>query len=256
MKALYFSKPLEFRLETPAEALAQGESFAGEFHATNRGDAPLPELDFVVALAYAEFKDVKARPAKAFEIRDTRTLAEGRSLAPGESFRGNWEFALAKDCPITSKSGALFLLYGNRIGEPGGFGMLDLNVNLSPVLETFIATIENQFQFEASGRRHTEGFTLVTFKAPENYPTLEKLDVLIRLREQEGIDLIYRAKVKAMDRAKGGLKSRDATVERNIPPDQAFLGSSKLPNRALFKTSFEEALGEIFPLALQQRSPP
>jgi hypothetical protein len=37
----------------------------------------------------------------------------------------------------------------------------------------------------------------------------------------------------------------------SIPPDQAFLGG-KLPNRGLFRTSFEEALGEIFPLAKLQ----
>jgi hypothetical protein len=253
MKALYFSKPLEFRLETPAEALAQGETFAGEFQATNRGDSALPGLDFAVALAYAEFRDVKARPGKAFEMQGRRTLAEGQTLAPGESFHGRWEFTLPKDCPITSKSGALFLLYGNRIGEPGGFGMLDLNVNLAPVLETFIATIENQFQFEASGRRAAEGYTLVSFKAPENYPTLEKLELLIRFRDDVGIELIYRAKVKAMDRGKGGLKSRSVSLERSVPPGEAFLGG-KLPNRALFRTSFEEALGEIFPLALQQRA--
>jgi hypothetical protein len=254
MKALYFSKPLEFRLETPAEALAQGETFAGEFHATNRGDAPLTALDFGVALAYAEFKDVKSRPATAFDIQDRRALAEGKSLKPGEGFRGNWEFTLPKDCPITSKSGALFLLYGNRIGEAGGFGMLDLNVNLAPVLETFIATIENQFQFEAAGRRHAEGYTLVSFKAPESYPTLEKLELLIRFRDEAGIELVYRAKVKAVDRgAKSGLKTRNVSLERTVPPDQAFLGG-KLPNRGLFRTSFEEALGEIFPLALQKRN--
>jgi hypothetical protein len=252
MKALYFAKPLEFRLETPAETLTQGESFAGEFVATNRGDAAQSDLDFSVALAYAEFKDVKDRPGSAFEVRDRRAIAEKKSLAPGESLRGNWEFTLPWDCPITSKSGALFLLYGTRLGEPGGFGMLDLRVNLAPVLETFIATVENQFQFEASSRRFTEGFTEVRLKPPESYPTLEKLELLLRYREGEGIDLVYKAKVKGMDReTRAGLKTRNVTVERKLPPDQAFVGG-KLPNRSLFRTAFEEALGEIVPMGMKK----
>ena len=253
MKALYFAKPLEFRLETPAETLVQGDTFSGQFQATNRGDAPVNGLDPVVALAYAEFAQVKRNPTGAFRVRERRDLGAGLTLKPGGTFQAGWEFALPSDCPVTSRSGALFLLYGNRLGEAGGFGMLDLKVSLAPVLETFISTVENLFSFEAAGRKYSDGYTEVRFKPPESFPSLEKLDLLMRYREPEGMELVYQATVKTFAReGKTGVKNRQVTIERTLTPDQALPGG-KLPNRNLFRQSIEETLGEILPLFLQKR---
>jgi len=252
MKALYFAKPLEYRLETPAEALTQGERFSGEFHATNRGDLPSDARSFSVALAYADFRAVRDKPARAFDIRDRCELGSGISLQPGETFRGEWSFALPTDCPITSKTGALFLLYGSTPDEPGRFGMLDLNVALAPVLETFISTVENLFSFQATGRKHHDGYTEVRFKVPATYPSLEKLQILMRYREPEGMQLVYQAKVKGFDReGKSGLQSRPLNVERVLPPEQAFTGA-RLPNRNLFREAFQEALGTFVPLGMRR----
>jgi hypothetical protein len=249
MKALYFAKPLEFRLDTPAESLLQGETFTGDFHAVNRGDAAIGALDLSVALAYAEFKQVKGDPAGAFALHERRELGSGVTLEPGAAFHAPWRFTLPLDCPITSKSGALFLLYGS----PGAFGMLDLKVSLAPVLETFIATIENLFSFEATGRKYSQGFTEVRLKPPRSYPSLEKFQILMRYREPQGMELVYQARVKGFDReGKAGLKSRHLSLERTLPPEQALPGG-KLPNRALFRQTFAETLAEIVPTFLQKR---
>ncbi|MCZ6554288.1 MAG: hypothetical protein O7A67_10870 [SAR324 cluster bacterium] len=249
MKALHFAKPLEFRLETPAETLTQGESFSGTFQATNRGAEALDRLDLQVTLAYAEFKALKESPESAFAVQEHLELAADATLEPGGEFAAPWSLALASDCPITSKTGGLFLLYGEGWERPGRFGKLDLRVTLAPVVEAYLATLENVFSFVADSCRFDGAFTEVRLKPPSRYATLERLQLLIRYRE-EGMELVYQAKVKGFGRGRSGLTSKNVTLEQKLAPDQVLMGGNR-PNRAFFKTSIESTLGELVPPILQ-----
>ena len=246
MKALFFANPVEFRLETGAETLVQGDTIAGSFTAVNRGNGALNDQHLSVGLAYAVFKEIKDTPAGAFEIIDTANLAASASLNPDNEFTAPWRFDLADECPVTTKAGSLFLLYGGRFDAPGGFGMLDLRVNLSPVLATLIATIENHFSFKAGSPKTIGGFTEIPFTPPASYARLERFNVLMRI-SGDGMALKYKAKVKVFVRGSAkGVKLTSVDLERAYPLHKVLIGG-KHPNRAFFKSEVQSVLTEIVP---------
>ena len=250
MKALHFAKPLEFRLETPAEELVQGEAFNGTLAVTNRGGEPARELALDIALAYGQFRSVKAGGAAAFDSVTRHRLVDALELAAGATQSAPWAFTLAVDCPITTRDGALFLLYGGNLDAPEGWGRIDLHVRLHPVLETLITTIENQFHFEATLRKNVGGMVEIKFKPPQSYPKLQEL--LVRMRQHEGeLALLFRFKLKSL--ARGGPKGVDSywtNLPRSLPASAYLIGNIH-PNRSALRdvvaSALREALPTVFP---------
>ena len=145
MKGLFFSKPLEFRLETPAEQLAQGDEIAGSLSVVNRGGGEtLTGLQ--VGLAHALLKDIKSGADHPFNEMAREVLAPPTPLKPGEERKADWKFSLPGDCPITSKEGTLFLLYGGDLNQPGQWTKLDLQVAPCMEIQGLITTLENRMK--------------------------------------------------------------------------------------------------------------
>lgn len=250
MRALHFAKPLEYRLETPADQLVQGDTFAGELIVANRGEAALSNGVLDIALAYGRIKHLKAGEQDAFETVTRHRLAEGLAIAPGDAHQAAWEFSLARDCPISTKEGTLFLLYGGDLDQPQGWGRIDLQVLLHPVLETLVGTIETQFHFEARGRKNLADAVEVRFKPPASYPTMKDLYARVALRE-DALDVTFRAGLKAL--ARGGAKGVRTRVEqtrRTLAPGEYLIGNAH-PDRAAMKALIGEALRELLPSLAQ-----
>ncbi len=247
MKGLFFAKPIEYRLETPAEQLVQGDFIRGSMVAANRGAGEEKKLRMEVGLAYGDFRKIKDNEPGALVLIERKSLGKQFSLKPGEDQTSQWELLLSPDCPVTSKEGSLFLLYGGNVEDSAARSKIDLQVQLSPVLETLVASIENHFAFAAKSRSHADGFTEVKFKPPSSYPTLDEMIVLMRVREKEGMDLEFHCRVKTFDRAAGrGLKSRMVKLKHNLPRAE-YLNYNAQPNRELFRTVIEKVLAKATP---------
>lgn len=246
MKALHFAKPLEFRLETEAEELTQGQTFAGTLSATNRGAEKLSALDICVELAYGEYKTLKAEGLAALTTVERVPLAESLELAPNDDHSADWSFTLASDCPITTPSGGLFLLYGEKPEDADSRGRIDLQVRLDPVLETLITTIENQFHFESATRKNVDDTVEVRFKPPESYATLRELYVRMQLTPDE-LELNFRFRIKALSRGpEKGLQTRTENIFSSLTTSEFLIGN-KHPNRAALKEAVSSALREALP---------
>ncbi len=246
MRALHFAKPLEYRLETPAEQLTQGDAFAGQLFVTNRGGEALRDGMLEIALAYGRIRHVKAGQQDAFEIITRHRLAAALTIAPDDAHQAAWEFTLARDCPISTKEGTLFLLYGGDLAQPQGWGRIDLQVVLHPVLETLVGTIETQFQFEARGRKNVADAVEVRFNPPASYPTMKEFHARLALRGDD-LDVTFRATLKAL--ARGGAKgvsTRSEQIQRSLPPGEYLIGNAH-PDRAAMKALIGEALRELLP---------
>ncbi len=253
MKGLFFAKPIEYRVETPADQLFQGEALQGTMAIANRGAGPEQDLRMVVGLAYGDFKKIKENEPGGLELLDEHCLEEGLHLEPGGEHRAEWDFALRSDCPITSKEGSLFLLYGRDLAEETARSKIDLQVQLSPVLEAMVSSIENHFAFAAKSRAFANGFTEVRFKPPASYPTLEEMTVLMRLREEEGMELRFRCRTKKLDRSGGkGMKSHVAEISHTYPRDQYMIHNTQ-PNRPLFRDIVESVLNETTPGKVEKK---
>jgi sporulation-control protein spo0M len=253
MKGLFFARPIEYRVETPVDVLVQGDALQGTMIMANRGASREDGLRMVVGLAYGDFKKIKDGEPGGLELTEQAELGKGIALEPGAEHKAEWEFALASDCPITSKEGSLFLLYGGELDKETGRSKIDLQVRLSPVLESLVSGIENHFAFAAKSRTHAMGFTEVRFKPPASYPTLEEMAVLMRLREKEGMELLFRCRAKKFDRSAGkGVKIHTIEIERSYPREEYLIHNSQ-PNRPLFKTIVESVLAEATPGKVEKK---
>jgi hypothetical protein len=250
MRALHFAKPLEYRLETAADQLTQGDTFAGKLMVTNRGEAPLADGVLDIALAYGRIRNLKAGEQDAFETVTRHRLAEGLTVAPGDAHEAGWEFTLARDCPISTKEGTLFLLYGGNLDQPQGWGRIDLQVVLHPVLETLVGTIETQFHFEARGRKNVADAVEVRFKPPASYPTMKDFYARVALRG-DTLEVTFRAALKSLARGGAkGVRTRAEQTQRSLAPGAYLIGNAH-PDRIAMKALIGEALRELLPTLAQ-----
>lgn len=246
MKGLHFARPFEYRLETAQENILQGQAIEGTLAVVNRDTAGQGPLDLEIALVYGEFKEIKEKGAQAFSFIERVTLAKDLRIGPGQTHQASWRFKLALDCPVTSRQGSLFLLYGSDLSTPGGWGRIDLPVDLAPPLQVLVGLVENSFAFIEKGRRHTEGFTELKLKPPASYAALEELLLSVRLNA-EGLALRFRGKVKGLSRGTvGGVRWRWVDHERVLPLEQVLVKEGQ-PDRQLLRSAFEEAIKEITP---------
>lgn len=247
MKGLFFAKPIEYRLETTADQLVQGEMIQGRMAAVNRGASEEKKLRLEVALAYGDFKKIKDNEPDALVLIERKSLGKQFSLKPGDDSSAEWELQLPPDCPITSKEGSLFLLYGGNVEDSAARSKIDLQVRLAPVLETLVSSIENHFAFAAKSRAHENGFTEVKFKPPSSYPTLDELRLLMRLDAKEAMELEFHCRTRGFDRSAGkGLTSKVVKIEHKYSRKEYLLHNSQ-PNRELFKTAMESVLAKATP---------
>ena len=244
MRALYFAKPFEYRLEVPGEDFMQGRGLSGNLCVTNRDSSPHKKLTLEIGLAYGDFKEIKEFGNKALQILERARLAEGFSLKPGEEKKADWELPLGNDAPTLSKEGGPFLVYGADLNLVEARGQIDLPVELSPPTSAFITTLENHFAFEARSRKCVGGVVEVHLKPPASYPALEELTVLMRINEKT-VQLELRSKSKGLKAGHpGALATRKTSVKTSVPLEKFGFGSL-LPNRALFRELVDTLLPQI-----------
>ena len=253
MKGLFFAKPIEFRVETPADLLMQGDAFGGSMVMANRGAEAQKKLRMEIGLAYGDFRKIKENEEDGLTLIDQRIFGKRITLEPGQERKQDWEFTLGVDCPISSKEGTLFLLYGHDLSEGSARSKIDLRVQLSPVLETLVSSIENHFAFTAKSRAHEDGFTEVKFKPPASYPTLEEMAVLMRLHSENGLELCFRCRVKKFDRSSSkGVTTKTVEIKQAYPREKYLIYNTR-PNRSLFKTIVEEVLATATPGKVEKK---
>ena len=183
----------------------------------------------------------------ALVLIERKSVGKQFSLKPGDNNSAEWEMQIPTDCPISSKEGSLFLLYGGNLDDKAARSKIDLQVRLAPVLETLISSIENHFAFAAKSRTHDNGFTEVKFKPPSSYPTLDELILLMRLDAKEAMELEFQCRSRSFDRRAGkGLKTKVVKITQKYTRKEYLLHNSQ-PNRELFKTAMETVLAKATP---------
>lgn len=246
MKGMHFAKPLEYRVEVPAEEFTQGQAVEGTVSVTNRDAAARDDVRIELGLGFAAYKAMKAEGAAAFDVLERQVAAEGVRLEPGETHSTAFSFKLAHDCPVRSKEASPFLLYGEALEEDGRRGQIDLSVRLAPPLEAFIAAMENHFAFEARGYKRADGYTEVRMKPPDKMPTLQEVLVWLRLDGDEA-EVQLRVRRKTLKRGEGGgVETRSSEATRTVPRGE-FVTDTGMPNRPLYRELIRGMLDELVP---------
>lgn len=199
MRATLFKEGLEFKLEITGERWIQGQNVEGELSIKNLGNNPAQLKNLSIRLAWGDFKKVKSRDAKAFQILDTHALGSAVELKPKDEKSWKWSFTLPHDCQITEKSGSLYILYGDE-ENPVYSGDLQLTIGPKELYLEIIKLMENFMRFKLKDLSSKKGLVQAKFQPPQSkeFAALDGLQIGLGLENQE-LNLSYEFKVKKIN---------------------------------------------------------
>ena len=124
MKGTFFSKPLEWNIETNGESWQQGDTLTGTLKVKNHGTDKIILDDMGVALAYADIKKIHSRADGALKSEITKTFK--CEIKPGETTEISFAFPIGSNSPVTDKKSSYYLAFGKNFSESN----LQVNVEL------------------------------------------------------------------------------------------------------------------------------
>ncbi|MBF0279616.1 MAG: hypothetical protein HQM13_17590 [SAR324 cluster bacterium] len=243
MKGFYFQRPFEYHLVAEGEEWEQGGRICGTIRVKNTESEKVDSNSLQIGLAYGNFKKIKDREDDAWKEIQTEVLAESLNFAPEEEREFEWGFFLASDCPITDKSGSLFLLYGD--GDLYSQGRIDVRMNLMPILQSFLQTFETQFRFQKKYEKSNLEFTEVKLVPPDSkdFPTLDHVLCYLRIHEEK-MEIRYSFKMKSLgvkgDKSSLKVARKKREYQQQFTQEQYAQGG--FPNRDFFRQSIQEAI--------------
>ncbi len=245
MRSAFYQRPLEFQIQTDVEEWSQGNVIEGVLRVRNNGTAPETLAEAKLILAYGLRKAVKKADPGAWSVLEEQSLLIQQTLDVQEEQTVSWSFSLPTDCPVTDKSGSLFLLFGGPEALREG-GRIDLRVYMHSILQSFLLTFTTQFQFLEKYRKAKGEWTEVKLDPPDSkeFPNLDHLLCNLRIRD-ERLETLYRFKMKSFGREGESVKvvSRKREFEQQFPASD-YLQPGGYPNRQFFRKVIGEALDQ------------
>ena len=142
MKSTIFSKPLEYSLVADGEKWRQGDRIKGSLKIKNHGSETIDLAQAKMSLAVGNFKKIKSKDSKAFDLIVEKKLSERFSLTALEEKSFDWDFLLPEDCQITEKDKSLYLTFKTN-SEDWPTGQLELVIEPKLVMMQFLEIFGN-----------------------------------------------------------------------------------------------------------------
>lgn len=242
MKGTFFSKPLEWNIETKGEAWEQGANLEGILSVKNHGTESVSLVSSGVALSYAEIKKVQARNPEAFRFESTVSFAD-ENIAPGETKSLNFTFPIPVNGGITDKKSSYYLSFGQNSSE----AQLQLKVEPKNLYTKIIGLLDTFYRFKVKEvKTNKKG---VEYKLlPPTARDMANIDSLLLTfsMSEEILRMRYEFQVKRLDTASVTTKinKESVIVEKELSPKDYSLGRD-LINQDQLQRSIESVLGEV-----------
>lgn len=242
MKATFFNKPLEWNIETQNESWQQGSTLEGKVLVKNHGTEAVDLSGAGVGLAHAEIKKVHAKTPGALK-KESESLLEHKSLAPGEAVEMNFSLPLSENCSISDKKSTYFLIYGRDLAE----NHLQLRIEPRSLFTKIVGLLDTFERFkikEMKGHKNGVEYKLLPPSSRE-MANLDSLSLVLSM-DGETLKLHLDFAVKKLDTAGATNKINKASVKvkRDLTPRQYSLGRDMINQEELLKT-FKEVLSEV-----------
>jgi hypothetical protein len=241
MKGTFFSRPLEWNIETSGESWQQGESLKGTLKVKNHGIDKIRLEDMGVALAYADIKKVHARADDAF--RPELKESFNGEISPGETAEIIFSFPLGSNSPVTDKRASYYLGFGKNFSESN----LQVKVLPNALFMKIVGLMDTFQRFklkEFKGSKKGVEFKLIPPTSRE-MANIESL-LLTFLMDGENLHLKFDFQVKKLDHTSVTTKitKEVVTVEKLLMQKQYSLGKDMINQDQLLK-NVEDVLSEI-----------
>lgn len=242
MKGTYFSKPLEWNIETQGEAWTQGSVIKGMLRVKNHGQDPIDLADAGVALAYADIKKVHARSEGAMKAEQKVGFLQG-SLEANGSVEQSFELALPANSPVTDKKASYFLTYG----KAGSENHLMLKIEPRVLFTKVIGLMDTFYRFKVKEFKSTKNGVEYKLIPPtsRDHANLEALHLTFSY-QGENLQMDYEFQVRKLDTASVTTKVNKESVkmQKILAPKEYSLGKEMINQDTLLK-SIESVLAEV-----------
>ncbi len=237
MKAIVILKPVEYNLETTGEKWRQGEKIIGILKVRNNSSEAVVLPVLKITLNSGNYKKIKAKDNKAWEVLAGNQLGENISLKGGEEKNFNWEFKLSEDCRITDKDGSVYLRFLND-NEDLPAGNIELNIEPKIVMIQFLEIFDNFLRFKIGPKKYSKGMVEIKLTPPNSRELSSVESLVLKMSEVENslkLDYTFNTRTLEMNgstmSAEKGVKHFEQTLSAKQyysygSPDQDFIISS------------------------------
>jgi hypothetical protein len=242
MKGTFFSKPLEWSIETQGENWQQGSVINGSLKVKNHGTEPFNLQQAGVAIAYADVKKVHARTEGVLRPEVNQIFSQ-ETIAPGETLELTFSLPLKENCPITDKKGSYFLTYGRQLTE----NHLMLKVDPKNLFGKIIGLLDTFSRFKLKEVKSAK--TGVEYKlippTSREMANVESLTLMMAMIG-ETLQMTFDFQVKKLDTASVTTKinKESIKIKRDLPQKEYSLGRDMINQDQLLK-AIESVISEV-----------
>lgn len=242
MKGTFFSRPLEWNIETADESWQQGSKVRGTLRVKNHGAETVSVKNAGAGLAYADIKKVHAKTDGILKPSPAVSFSQDE-IAPGATLELPFELDLPGNCPVSDKKATYFLTYGKDATE----NHLQLQIHPRALFGKLVGLLDTFHRFKLKEFKGTK--TGVEYKLiPPTSRDMANLDVLLLAMEMEGetLHLNFEFQVKKLDTSgvTNSIKKETAKLKRSLQPKEYSLGRDMINQDTLLKV-FEGVIGEV-----------
>jgi hypothetical protein len=242
MKGTFFSKPLEWNIETVGESWQQGEVVKGTLKVTNHGSEAQNLEGAAIELAHADIKKVQTKVPDLFKhaIRFPLNLT---SLEAGKTHEMNFEMKLPDNCPVTDKKASFYLSYGNGASTSS----LQLSVQPLALFGKLVGLLDTFMRFklkEFKGSKVGVEYKLIP-PSSRDMANLDTAVVTFSMKEQTLL-ISFEFAVKKLDTSgvTNKIDKSKVTIQRELSPKEYSLGRDMINQDQLLKV-FESIISEV-----------
>lgn len=242
MKGTFFSKPLEWNIETEKESWTQGESIKGVLRVKNHSAEEIDITGTGVGLAHADVKKVHARTEGAMKFEQKESFHQAKLAAQG-TMELSFCLNLPPNSPVTDKKASFFLTYGKNHEE----NHLMLKIEPRILFGKVIGLLDTFHRFKV--KEIKSGKSGVEYKLiPPTSRDLANVESLHLTFSMQGdtLQMDYDFQVRKLDTASVTTKvnKEGVRIKRQLSPKEYSLGKDMINQDALLK-SLETAIGEV-----------
>lgn len=245
MRGTFFQKPFEYSFDIQGEKWKQGESVQGICTLKNHGAEDVSLDNYVLGIAFADHKKVKAKDPKAFQFISQQSI-EGQTVKQAGEETIDFTLTLKDSDPISENTKGMYFVCGPSENIFDG-GLLEIPVEPVQIVSEFLELFKRFYRFELKALKNKKGFIEAKMLPPgsKDLGAVEQLMLLIKL-EDEVLKLKYQFKVKKLTYDTGDVKaaSQKIDIESTLDKKQysAFGGSL---NQEGIQAAISEVLDQV-----------
>lgn len=248
MKGITFLKSIEYTLEAIGEKWRQGDRIKGTLKIKNNGSENVEHFKMRVALLEGHYKKLKTNVQNGWTFLSEVNLAESACLETAAERSYSFVFELPQDCPITDKSGSLYLAFYEGLGTLP-LGHVELVIEPKLVISQVLEIFENFLRFKVVQIKYVKGKVEVKLNPPSSreFSTIDSL--VLSLREHDkNLSLNYLFNTQVINMVSGAMqaqkKTRDLEQKFNAKQYLSYEGSL---NQDFILESVNKAINEVKP---------